>query len=179
MACLRCGCEQGVEAQFCRQCGAPLGVPAQAPGTWPGSPYGPAGMIPFPSTRVRQNLQPLGIMWCIYGAYRLFAIVIGGIFLTSLAHSGVFGDLPPVALHAMRAFAPVIVMITVVMSAAAILTGYALLTRKPWGRVLAIVFGILALLKIPFGTALGIYTLWVLAPQTSGAEWESLTGSQL
>jgi hypothetical protein len=39
----------------------------------------------------------------------------------------------------------------------------------------AIIFGVLALLKIPFGTALGIYTLWVLAPQASGAEWERIT----
>jgi len=37
------------------------------------------------------------------------------------------------------------------------------------------VFGVLALLKIPFGTALGIYTRWVLAPRASWAEWESLS----
>jgi hypothetical protein len=28
------------------------------------------------------------------------------------------------------------------------------------------------LLKIPFGTALGIYTLWVLAPVQSGQEYD-------
>jgi len=47
--------------------------------------------------------------------------------------------------------------------------------RQPWARPLAIIFGVLALLKIPFGTALGIYTLWVLAPRASWAEWESLS----
>jgi hypothetical protein len=41
--------------------------------------------------------------------------------------------------------------------------------------VLAIVFGIIALLKIPFGTALGIYTLWVLAPSAGGLEWQELS----
>jgi hypothetical protein len=35
--------------------------------------------------------------------------------------------------------------------------------------------GILALLKFPFGTALGIYTLWVLAPQASAVEWDEMT----
>jgi hypothetical protein len=48
------------------------------------------------------------------------------------------------------------------------------MTRKPWGRVLAIIAAILALLKIPFGTALGIYTLWVLAPAASGMEYDAI-----
>ena len=43
-----------------------------------------------------------------------------------------------------------------------LLAGYGLLTRKPWARVLAIVVGILGLLNFPVGTAIGIYTLWVL-----------------
>jgi hypothetical protein len=32
----------------------------------------------------------------------------------------------------------------------------------------------LGLLRIPFGTALGIYTLWVLLPETSGKEYDRL-----
>ena len=176
MACLKCGCEQGTEAQFCRQCGAPLPVPAGVPGYMQGSPYPPQYAIP--STRVQQNLQPLGIMWCIFGVYRLVAVLIGGIFLHGMMQNGVFGGIPPFAFHMMRTFAPVVISMTIVMSAAAILTGYALLTRKRWGRVLGIVFGIFALLKIPFGTALGIYTLWVLAPQTSGAEWDAISAGE-
>jgi len=34
--------------------------------------------------------------------------------------------------------------------------------------------GFLALLNIPIGTALGIYTLWVLLPQQSDEEYRSL-----
>jgi len=50
------------------------------------------------------------------------------------------------------------------------IAGWGLLDRRPWARTLAIVLGVLALFDIPFGTALGIYTLWVLA--TSGGEME-------
>jgi hypothetical protein len=52
--------------------------------------------------------------------------------------------------------------------------GYGLLTRKSWGRVLAIVIAILNLPNVPFGTLIGIYALWVLLPrksQDSGAAW--------
>ena len=37
-----------------------------------------------------------------------------------------------------------------------------------------VVLSILALFKIPLGTALGIYTLWVLAPAASEAEWRAI-----
>jgi hypothetical protein len=74
----------------------------------------------------------------------------------------------------MTAFLPVIMVVAVLASALALLVGYALLTRRPWGRPLAIVVAVLSLLKFPFGTALGIYTLWVLAPATSAMEYDAI-----
>jgi hypothetical protein len=49
--------------------------------------------------------------------------------------------------------------------------GYGLLTLKPWARPLTIVLGILDLFRIPFGTILGIYTLWVLLSADGAAEF--------
>jgi hypothetical protein len=43
-----------------------------------------------------------------------------------------------------------------------IIGGWGLLAQKQWARVLVIVLGILHLANFPFGTALGVYTLWVL-----------------
>jgi len=43
-----------------------------------------------------------------------------------------------------------------------ILAGIGLLKRREWGRILALVVGILSLIDIPIGTALGVYTIWVL-----------------
>jgi len=39
------------------------------------------------------------------------------------------------------------------------------------------VLGILVVLRFPFGTALGIYTLWVLAPEESAREYDQLVNS--
>jgi hypothetical protein len=69
---------------------------------------------------------------------------------------------------------PLIVVATVCAAALALVSGYSLLTRRPWGRVLAIVAAILSLIKFPLGTALGIYTLWVLAPGASGLEYDAI-----
>jgi hypothetical protein len=54
---------------------------------------------------------------------------------------------------------------------AGVLAGYGLLNREAWGRVLALVLGFLALIHVPIGTALGVYTLWVLLPANSEAEY--------
>jgi hypothetical protein len=43
-----------------------------------------------------------------------------------------------------------------------LLAGWGLLKRKNWGRVLALIVGILNLFNFPLGTALGAYTLFVL-----------------
>ncbi len=37
-----------------------------------------------------------------------------------------------------------------------------LLKRQSWARILVLVLGILNLLNVPFGTALGIYSIWTL-----------------
>jgi hypothetical protein len=51
---------------------------------------------------------------------------------------------------------------------------WGLFERESWARTLGLVLGFLALLRFPLGTALGIYTLWVLLPQNSGREYERL-----
>ena len=49
-----------------------------------------------------------------------------------------------------------------VISIPGIVGGIGLLKRKEWARILVLVLGFLNLLNFPFGTALGIYTIWAL-----------------
>jgi hypothetical protein len=51
---------------------------------------------------------------------------------------------------------------------------WGLFERESWARMLGLVLGFLALVRIPFGTALGIYTLWALLPEESGVEYEQM-----
>jgi hypothetical protein len=57
---------------------------------------------------------------------------------------------------------------------AGVAAGSGLLDRRPWARGLALVLGCLALIDFPFGTALGIYTLWVLFSPGADLEYEQL-----
>ena len=78
----------------------------------------------------------------------------------------------------MRAFllpiAGIIGVFLVASAVAGILAGWGLMNYRPWARVLALVLGVISLLHFPFGTALGIYTLWVLLPAKSESEYRRL-----
>jgi hypothetical protein len=52
--------------------------------------------------------------------------------------------------------------VAVVASVLMMLTGRAIRRRTRFGRTAALVAGTLNLVVVPFGTALGIYTFWVL-----------------
>ncbi|MHC4311838.1 MAG: hypothetical protein ACYSW3_05140 [Planctomycetota bacterium] len=46
-----------------------------------------------------------------------------------------------------------------------VIAGIGLLKRRNWARILGIIGGILDLLAIPVGTAIGIYTIWILTKE--------------
>ena len=171
MVCQSCG--NPVEGAFCSKCGAPLPAP-------PPPVYGaPQPILVAP--RVQRHVQMLGILWCAYGAYRAASGILAALILMGISMPGFLGgfgvprDIPfmPFA-SLLSSLAVFIVVLTSIGAVLDIVVGCSLLTRKPWGRILAIVIAILALIHIPFGTAMGIYTLWVLAPSASGAEYDAI-----
>jgi hypothetical protein len=172
MVCQACGTPIAEGVHFCSKCGAQI-VAAQPMYVQPAMP------IYLP--RVQRNLQTLGIMWCVLGVYRVVTGLIGIIFLRAFTTHN-FGDswmfggrfhgpFPPMWFGGLW---PVIAIATVFTAALALIAGYGLLNRRPWGRIVAIIAAILALLKFPIGTALGIYTLWVMAPGASGLEYDAI-----
>ena len=52
--------------------------------------------------------------------------------------------------------------ILLLISIPGIVAGLGLIYRKSWSRILALVLCVVKLFSIPFGTALGIYGIWVL-----------------
>lgn len=149
----------------------------------------PPGRLPYAATprlsppRVARHLQVLSMLWLAFGAYRLLSGLLGMFFLSAFAtHAwgpgnfpfGSHGALPP---SWMAFLLPVIATTTAVSAVLAFVSGYGLITRRSWGRVLAIIAAVLALFKFPIGTVLGVYTLWVLALGQSGAEYDAIAAA--
>lgn len=184
MVCQSCGNPVEAGVRFCPQCGVPIAAVPPPPTAYP-----PAYPPPYPQMiatrqRVQRNLQMLGILWCVFGAYRILTGLIG-IFVLRVVTFHNFGTRGwewgghlhgPFGPEWMGVLVPIIAMVSIVTAFLAFFVGFGLLRRQPWGRVLGIIVAILALLKFPIGTALGIYTLWVLAPAESAIEYESLAG---
>ena len=51
----------------------------------------------------------------------------------------------------------------ILVSVPGIVGGIGLLKYKSWARYLVLVLSVLGLLNIPIGTAIGVYSIWVLA----------------
>lgn len=59
----------------------------------------------------------------------------------------------------------------VVISVPGIITGWGLLKRKSWARILALIIGFLSLMNIPLGTLLGGYTIWALLVHDDASDY--------
>lgn len=154
MFCDGCGIEVHPTQVFCSRCGKRLASSA----------------VPVARGRVQCNLQILGVLWIAFSLlYLLGALVgltIGAAFLGRWMMPFHNGFLAP----AVGAISVLFLM----KSALGLAAGWGLLYRAPWARLLALILGFISLVHVPFGTALGIYTLVILLPSEAEREYEEL-----
>lgn len=166
MFCDRCGTELASAARFCSACGKPVG----------------SSMVQSADAgRVNRHLTLLGVLWVAAAAIRVLSAVwlltVGRVLLPyvlSWIPAVTMGFPASRLLHDILGAAA---GFAVVWALLALVTAWGLLQHEPWGRTVALIAGILALIRIPFGTALGIYTLWVLMPTASEEEYRRLASA--
>lgn len=156
MFCDKCGAPAQAGQRFCSRCGKEF-----------------AGAIGYPRpSRVAEHIRLLGILWLAVSALN----AVGGVILYGIANT-LFVRLPqmsnnPAGVAWLHPFLSVIAILILVKAGVGFVTGWGLLQRLPWARMVTIVLAFLALFNIPFGTALGVYSLWVLLPAGADAEYE-------
>jgi hypothetical protein len=113
------------------------------------------------------HVKVLGILHIVFGA--LGILVALGLLLLFGGLAGVIGVAGDTARENRAAAAGVLSIIGAVvffvillLSLPGLIAGIGLLQFRPWGRILGIVISALDLIHVPFGTALGVYGLWVL-----------------
>ncbi len=162
MFCNGCGAALNPGQQFCSRCGKELLGPIEAAQVGRG--------------RVREHIRLLAILWIAYSAF----CVIGGFVLLIVSNTvfagGRFfhepGGPPAFVAGFMHPLLMFLGFFVLAKASAGFAAGWGLMQKEPWGRVLALILAFLALFNIPFGTALGIYTLWVFLPTESEKQYE-------
>jgi hypothetical protein len=146
-------------------------------------PIATATPPPWIWTRVHRHVHTLGILWIAYAGWTLLHWFVAIGILSSMSHDwgfpfghgfdGFYGF--PFA-H-MPWFIPLVTTILLARAILCVVTGIALLRRASWARPLALVTAFLTLIRPFTGTALAIYTLWVLLPSASGQEYDQIVTS--
>ena len=163
MFCDACGAAVQPGQAFCSRCGKQIVGQVVA-------------MQPRPN-RVQDHIHLLSILWFAISALNAGAGVILYILANTLFARMQFGA-PEAATAFLRPMLSVVAILILAKAACGFIAGWGLLRHESWARIVALVLGFLSLLNIPFGTALGIYTLWVLLPGTSEQEYEALATQQ-
>jgi len=182
MFCEQCGAPVESSAKFCTRCGKGLTQDAPVPLVAPQMNAAIPVSSPPATDRVRRHLHLVATLWLVYAAIRLVGVfwlyAVGRIYMPSfigaivsmshpMAHHFPFGWLFSESLTFVAGWIASWAILEIVAA-------WGLLERAPWARLLLLVLAILSILKFPLGTVLAIYTLWVLLPAHSGAEYDQL-----
>jgi hypothetical protein len=158
MFCTACGAELQPTFHHCPKCGRPVATIIP--------------LAPVKFSRLEKHLPTLSILW----------IAVGVLFLLGALPMLLVGKVGHFLIddnQFARSVAPVVMSAVggslLLLAVGGILVGWGLRNYESWARKVAVVLGFLALFHPPFGTALGIYTLWVLLSEDSGAEYRRLT----
>lgn len=158
MFCNRCGAQLQVDFNLCPKCGNPVST---------------TSVSPLASrSRLDRHLRPVAILWIIVGALWIIPSAVLMVLSRAprlMASDEIFGHafMPPLFFSLGSVF--------LLVALGGILVGWGLMRHERWARITAIILAVLALFHPPFFTALGIYTLWVLLPSYSAAEYERLS----
>lgn len=67
--------------------------------------------------------------------------------------------------------ADILAVVFIIISVPSILAGMGLYKRKEWARVLTLILSVIEIFSFPFGTAIGIYSIWALIQPETVAEF--------
>jgi hypothetical protein len=107
----------------------------------------------------------LGILGVLIGCVVLAATVGPGLIALSVE-----GD--PLPLGILSTIGGFVFLFLVLLSVPGIVGGFGLLKYKPWARYLTLIVAALSLFNVPIGTAVGVYSIWVLVQDETAKLFE-------
>lgn len=123
-----------------------------------------------------KNVKTLSLVWYVLGSLQVLGALIFGVMFTGMgAILGVAGgDEESAVVGGVMAVVGVITGgIILLTTIPAFLVGWGLGKRKGWARILAMILGVFQMLSFPIGTAIGVWTVWLLLLPEVEAEFKA------
>jgi hypothetical protein len=102
----------------------------------------------------------------------ILGILIGVIVFVVLIGAGMISQ-DNDAMFILSIIAVSVLSLILILSVPGIIGGIGVLKRREWARILVLVLSAIDLLNIPIGTAVGIYSIWVLIQDETVAAFKS------
>jgi uncharacterized membrane protein len=159
MYCNECGAAVSDEAKFCSGCGRTIDTTQVA-------------KKPLRSMETHVNI----LAWLFIGSailYAMFGLVL--LIAPRILQELPIPTPPEVSfdiVNLVTAVSGILAMVILGVAAGTAAAGIGLLQYQTWGRTLALVMSAINLIKLPFGTALGIYGFWVLLSERGRVFYE-------
>jgi len=163
MFCDGCGAAVQPGQGFCSSCGKQI--------------IGAVAVVQPRPGRVQAHLNLLAILWFALSALNALAgvvlVILGNTLFPHLHEmKDVPSDVPTGFLSSLFCTLGILIL---AKAACGFVAGWGLTKHDSWARVVALMLAFIALFtNIPLGTALGVYTMWVLLPSESQKEYEAL-----
>ena len=114
---------------------------------------------------MKQHVTIVATLHIVFGLVKLLLAAIA--FVAIVGGGLISGD--PEAMAITGIVGPIVAFFLVALAIPGIVGGIGLLKGKSWARLLVLVLAVLNLLDFPLGTAISIYTIWVLLNSETSA----------
>jgi hypothetical protein len=119
------------------------------------------------------HIDLLGLLFILWGVLTLLVgastLALGVVAAALMSSAGQRGGSGQFAAGLTAAAFTLLAVIALILGTAHIVVGMPLRRHRHWSRLAALMLGSVDLLLLPYGTAVGAYTLWVLLPEPSRA----------
>ena len=107
---------------------------------------------------MEQHITILGVLHIAYGALGILIAMI--VFMAVVGGGMLSGDYDAIAITSL--VGTTVATFLFIPCLPGLIGGIGIFKYKQWARITLLVVGFINLLIVPFGTILGIYTIWVL-----------------
>ena len=115
------------------------------------------------------HVKVLGWLYILSSALMLVMGFLGLLFFAGIGLLSAIESTEPEAFAILTILGTLGLIFFGLLSLPGLAAGYGLLKHKSWGRILALIVGIFKIFNFPLGTALAIYTFWVLIQDDANA----------